>query len=321
MTQDNAKPKGAPKVSVLVPVYNGGRFLGECLDSILAQDFADMEILLVDDASTDGSAKTIEQYAVRDPRLRYWRNSRTLGLTANSNACLRVASGEYIKFVHQDDKLLCRSAIRKLVAALDAHPGVVLAACRQHVTGTPVHPIILSDQVRLLNGQKLILAGLERNTNLVGQPSLTLFRRSHAARGFDERFTGHMDIEMWCHLLEQGDFIYLPEPLATWRVHAGQQTSRLQNAAAGRREQILFLETCYAKPWIRDAASSRLLFTQIYQLRKQNDRHAEGLARKLTGRISAIRYRQLWLSHKCLTPLRKLACKFTGQNPASRPAV
>ena len=59
------------KVSVLVPVYNGEAFLAECLDSILAQDFADMEILISDDGSTDGTRQIIEEFAVRDGRIRH----------------------------------------------------------------------------------------------------------------------------------------------------------------------------------------------------------------------------------------------------------
>ena len=68
------------KVSVLVPVYNGEAFLAECLESVLAQDFADMEILIADDASTDGSAAMVERYAAKDSRIRWWKNPDNLGL-------------------------------------------------------------------------------------------------------------------------------------------------------------------------------------------------------------------------------------------------
>ena len=62
-----------PKVSVLVPVYNGEKYLRECLDSILAQDYASVEILVADDGSNDGSAALLADYAVRDPRIRWWK--------------------------------------------------------------------------------------------------------------------------------------------------------------------------------------------------------------------------------------------------------
>src|SRR5882724_2084405 len=107
------------KVSVLIPTYNSERYLSECLDSVLAQDFADLEILVSDDQSTDGTLKIIESYAGRDVRIRWWQNRKNLGLPGNHNACLLQARGEYVKYVHADDKLLSSSAIKKMVAALD----------------------------------------------------------------------------------------------------------------------------------------------------------------------------------------------------------
>ena len=309
-----------PKVSVLLPVFNGEQFLAECLDSILAQDFSDLEILITDDTSTDCSWRIVERFAARDRRIRRWKNPQRLGLTGNSNACLRAARGQYIKFIHQDDKLLCSSAIRKLVAALDNHPAAVLAASRQHVIGTKSRPVSFSERTALHNGQRVILASLERNSNLVGQPTLTLFRRSHARRGFDERFTGQMDFEMWCHLLEQGDFLYLDEPLATWRVHPNQATARRRKSGGDDQEQLLLLKTYFARPWLRQAASARLLFTQIYYLRKRYGRNADPLTREMMADLSVHRYLWLWLEHKISSPLRKASLRlkhFKSVEPAT----
>ncbi len=243
-----------PKVSVLIPVYNGGRYLAECLESVLAQDFGDLEILLSDDGSTDTSAGIIQGFAARDPRIRWWKNPRNVGLTANSNVCLRAARGDYLKFVHQDDLLLSPSAITKLAAALDEHPHAALAGCRQQLTGTNKRPTIFSERGGCFDGRKMIVASLEQNTNLIGQPTLTMFRRQQAQRGFDERFTGFMDFEMWCHLLEQGDFVYLPEALAAWRVHEHHQTARITANPERDLEHLRFMEIYYAKAWLKTAA-------------------------------------------------------------------
>jgi glycosyltransferase involved in cell wall biosynthesis len=268
--------KSALKMSVLVPVYNGERFLAECLDSILMQDFPDVEILVSDDHSSDGSAGLIEKYAALAPRIRWWRNPRRVGLTANSNICLREAKGEYIKFVHQDDKLLHPSALSKYVEALDNHSTAVLAGSRQHVTGKKLPPAIFRFQDSLYEGRQMIRNCFELNNNLIGQPSLTAFRRMAAGRGFDERFVGHMDFEMWCHLLEQGDYVHLNEPLATWRVHPGQQTAQFRNADY---DPLLLMETYYDKAWLQQTATSQLLFTQIYYLQKKFGSSADGLTR------------------------------------------
>ena len=79
----------------------------------MRQDFTSYELLIADDGSTDDSLAIIKSYAAKDPRIRWWQNPRNLGQTKNHNACLQEARGEFIKFVHQDDKLLSASAIKK----------------------------------------------------------------------------------------------------------------------------------------------------------------------------------------------------------------
>jgi glycosyltransferase involved in cell wall biosynthesis len=121
------------KVSVLVPVFNSETFLVECLESVLAQDFEDMEILIADDASTDGSAALVECYAARDARIRWWKNPRNLGLARNFNCCLQAARGDYIKYVLQDDKLISPLAIQSMAGMLDHHPEVSLVSSMSQV--------------------------------------------------------------------------------------------------------------------------------------------------------------------------------------------
>lgn len=299
------------KVSLLIPVYNGERNLVQCLDSVLAQDFRDLEILVSDDHSSDDSVGIVRNYAARDQRIRWWTNSRNAGLTANSNLCLKAAQGDYIKFVHQDDLLLHPTAVSKLVAALDQNPAVSLAACRQHLVGTRKAPLLFLHQAGVYSGRHLILASLERNTNLIGQPSLTLFRREQATRGFDEQFTGMMDFELWCHLLEQGDFAYLAEDLATWRVHEEQQTARDRASRNPNLEQLRFMEIYYAKPWLRQAATGRMLFAQIHYLEKRYGQQAWPLTKTMRAQLGPGRLAWHWLDHQVAGPVKKLARKLT----------
>lgn len=302
----------SPQVSVLVPVYNGARHLAECLESILTQDLKEMEILISDDGSTDASPQIIQTFAARDPRIRWWKNPRNLGLTANTNRCIREASGVYLKFVHQDDFLLSVSAVRKLVAVLEENPAATLAGSRQHLTGANSRPTIFLERSGGYDGKQMIITCLEQNTNLIGQPTLTLFRRRQAQRGFDERFTGFMDFEMWCHLLEQGDYAYLAEPLATWRAHAHHQTARTRTSGVPDYEHLRFMEIYYAKPWLRELATDRMLFTQIYYLRKLYGDAACGVTTPMRARLSTPRYARQWLQHKTGRPWRKLFRRLRG---------
>jgi glycosyltransferase involved in cell wall biosynthesis len=300
------------KVSVLIPTYNSARHLAECLDTALAQDFAGMEILISDDCSADETLKVIKTYAARDARIRWWQNPKNLGFVANHNFCLQSARGDYVKFIHADDKLLSTSAIRKMADALDAHPAAVLVGCQQHLTGIKSAPTIFSSRSGLYDGKQMLVACWEQNTNLIGQPTLTMFRRSAAQRGFDPRFVGHLDYEMWFHLLGQGDFFYLAEILATWRVHETQQTARHEKNGPAYREHLLFVETYYAQPWMQRAATRRMLFTQIYYLEKNYGGQAGRVTAAMRAQLSARHFAWQWLRHKISQPFRKLRHK-TGR--------
>lgn len=297
------------KVSVLIPTYNSEPHLSECLDSVLAQDFADMEILLTDDGSTDQTAKIIETYAVRDARIRWWQNPANLGIVGNHNEILRRAQGDYVKFLHADDKLLAPYALSKMAVTLEENPSVVLVGCRQHLTGAKSRPLIFSNRSGRFDGKRMIVASLEQNTNLIGQPSLTMFRRRAAQRGFDPRFTGHLDFEMWCCLLEQGDFFYLAEDLATWRVHGNQQTARHEKHRIAEHEHLLFMQEFLAKPWLQNAATQRMWFAQTYYLRKKYGAQADSVIATMQEKLAPGSYSWQLLKHKCARPLQNLAQK------------
>src|ERR1035441_7330528 len=103
-----------PRISVLIPTYNYARYLPEAIESVLEQDLRDLEVLISDDGSTDGSAEVIACYAAKDSRIRFQIHPANLGMVQNWNWCLSAARGEYIKFLFGDDKLASRQALRKL---------------------------------------------------------------------------------------------------------------------------------------------------------------------------------------------------------------
>ncbi len=92
-----------PKVSVIVPIYNVEDYLVECLDSVITQTYEDLEIICIDDASTDGSMGILKEYAYRDSRIVILQNTQNRGLSYSRNIGLEYASGEYILFVDSDD--------------------------------------------------------------------------------------------------------------------------------------------------------------------------------------------------------------------------
>ena len=92
------------KISVIVPVYNVAAYLPECLESILGQDFKELEVILIDDGSTDNSGAICDEYAAKDPRV-VVIHQKNSGAAAAKNAGLRVATGKYLSFVDSDDYL------------------------------------------------------------------------------------------------------------------------------------------------------------------------------------------------------------------------
>ena len=94
-----------PKLSIIIPVYNVEPYLRECLESVLQQDFSEMEIVCVDDCSTDSSAEILQEYGKKDPRIHIFRHERNRGLSAARNTGLAYAGGKYVWFVDSDDMI------------------------------------------------------------------------------------------------------------------------------------------------------------------------------------------------------------------------
>jgi glycosyltransferase involved in cell wall biosynthesis len=121
-----------PLVSVGIPVFNGERYVGEALDSVLAQDYPHLEVLVSDNASTDGTEAILRRYARIDPRIRYWRNPENVGVVKNFGRALAEARGRYFTWLAADD-LLCAQYVSRTVAFLEANPDVVLCASDTHI--------------------------------------------------------------------------------------------------------------------------------------------------------------------------------------------
>ena len=104
-------------ISVIIPAYNAERFLGKSLDSILAQTYRELEVIVVNDASTDGTAAVIDYYASRDRRVRAVHKTANEGVSYARNDGLDLATGEYVMFLDSDDWLdvdICRLAVEEM---------------------------------------------------------------------------------------------------------------------------------------------------------------------------------------------------------------
>jgi glycosyltransferase involved in cell wall biosynthesis len=115
-----------PRLSVGLPVYNGEKYICEAIDTLLAQTYGDFELIISDNASTDATEEICRTYVRQDPRVRYLRQPRNIGLSPNHNFVADQARGELFKWAAADD-LYGPELLRSCVEALDKHPEAVLA--------------------------------------------------------------------------------------------------------------------------------------------------------------------------------------------------
>lgn len=115
-----------PRVSIGMPIYDGEKYLSEALDSLLSQTFSDLEVVISDNASTDGTERICKDYQTKDPRIRYYRNEKNLGAAWNFNKVLTLSSTQYFKWAATDD-LCAPDFLEKCIAVLDRDPSVILA--------------------------------------------------------------------------------------------------------------------------------------------------------------------------------------------------
>lgn len=201
----------SPKVSVLMAVHNGEKYLGEAIESILRQTFTDFEFIVVDDASTDRSFEIAGAYT--DPRMVLVRNERNLGLTASLNRGLSLARGQYVARMDCDDISLPERLARQ-VAFMDANPDV--GAC-----GTWALDI---DREGKVIGRREVPLG-EHLNNFYWRESLihpaSMFRFDPAAGPrYDTAARYSQDYDLWFRIRAARLRLWnLPEPLLLYRVH------------------------------------------------------------------------------------------------------
>ncbi len=205
-----------PLISVIVPVYNVGDYLHDCLASILAQSYRDIEVILVDDASTDGSDRLCDTYAARDQRVQAVHLSANSGPSAARNEGIRRARGEYIVFVDADDTVEPR-LIETLYTNL-AETGADISICG-------------ADGIQLQSGPARVYTRAEAVGRLAkGAPfNHVPWGKLYKARlvkrcPFDEKVFYSEDLLFLYGLLKQaGQVSYLPEALCHYTQREGSQ--------------------------------------------------------------------------------------------------
>lgn len=234
----------APAVSICMPAFNAAKWIAAAIESALAQTYEDFELVVADNASSDETVAIVRSFG--DPRIRVETAERTIGAVANHNRAVRLAGGEYVKFLHADDLLLpdCIEAMAGL-AREDPRIGLVFAA-RDVIVEEPegrdwaarfarpherLHGLVRVTEGRALLGQ-LLDAGVEENW--IGEPSAVLLTRACLAGVglLNTRLHQIADLELWLRIMATHRVGFIERPLSVYR-HHGQSGTAL-NARVGR---------------------------------------------------------------------------------------
>ncbi|MEG4960848.1 MULTISPECIES: glycosyltransferase [unclassified Microcoleus] len=242
-----------PLVSICIPTYNGAAFIGEAIQSAIAQTYPNIELIVSDDGSTDCTIAIAQSFQLQtsvDFRIVLHRN---YGLSQNWNFCISQAKGQYIKFLFQDD-LLAPECIEKMVAVAQQSPkiGMVFSPRGITIAEDESNPILrrasqsIKDLHKSWSNLKSIQPGkelladtncLSNPINKIGEPSTVLIAaRVFTEIGlFDSGLSQYVDLDMWWRIMGNYHIGFLDEKLSSLRIHPEQQTWK--NFAAGENHK------------------------------------------------------------------------------------
>lgn len=228
-----------PRVSVVIPAYNNAAYIVETMDSVLAQDYTDFEVIVADHSSTDDTAALLQRYA-GDPRVQLLSTEAGGGALRNWNRVSQAATGELFKLVCGDD-LLAPTALTQQVAAFDAHPTAVLVAAQRDIIDHHGNPVVrgrgLAGLRGLVSGEVAARRAVRVGSNIFGEPACVLIVRAALERvgWWDSEFPYLIDQASYIAIMLDADVVALPTTLASFRISAGQWSvalARQQTAQA-----------------------------------------------------------------------------------------
>ena len=287
----------SPTVTVMIPSYNYAQYLVECVTSALDQPGVDVDVALVDNASTDGSLALAERLAEAHANVRLIRYPDNQGIICSLNRCYAEVKGDYALLLCADDRLVS-GALARSVELLETHPSVgmvygpaldfssIEAVDVGQLSGTPGAPL-------LYDGVAWIDDRCRAGTNPIRTPEVLMRASTIAAVGgrLDPRCPHTSDLNMWLRLASKGDVAFLPgPPVALYRRHDDNHSNAFNFSARRDLEArwasfSAFLETVADRPehsrWERTArgtlaAEARYSATRAYS-RPDADASADGV--------------------------------------------
>jgi glycosyltransferase involved in cell wall biosynthesis len=251
-----------PFVSVLTPVYNGEKYLSECIESVLAQEYGNWEYVIVNNCSADRSLEIARDYEKEDSRVRLYNNEKFLNMAQNWNHTLKQMSSEskYCKIVHADDWLF-PNCLTDMVRLAEVNPSAgivgsyVLEGNRVKGTGLPYPSTVIP-------GHEVCRYSLLGKIPYVfGSPTSLLIRSGLIRKSepfYNDRYFQLLDQTACYDVLEHTDFGFVHQILTYSRLHEESQTSSASRVNRLMLEQLIFLEE-YGPKYLTNEELKKLL--------------------------------------------------------------
>ena len=270
-----------PKVSFVVPSYNLGHLLPDCVNSILSQTYKSLELIIMDDCSRDETPEVVKSF--RDDRVRYVRNAENLGVCGNFNKGIESAGGDYIWIISADDRLRRDYAVERFVAFMDNEPKIGFAFC----------PTVDIEGGRETDIPKRMCHGAEDRV-IRGHDFFRMLQKSYCLSAsamvrrecyqhlgmlpVDLDFAG--DWYLWCVFCLYHDVGYIAEPMVNYRIHDLQTTSIMTRDVPHNCRNMSIAARWRAKEKAKMAGHESLVRACV-----------EGISKEYTGRLtSKLRY-------------------------------
>ncbi|PLT27789.1 glycosyltransferase family 2 protein [Peribacillus deserti] len=206
--------KGEIKVTVLMPVFNGEKYLKQAIDSILSQTYKNFEFLIIDDGSKDKSIKIIKKY--KDPRIRLVRNKKNIGLIKTLNKGLSLSRGKYIARMDCDDISL-PERLEKQVEFMEQHPDIGVCGTALELIDKEVKWYYPTDP-DYLKCKLLFICCIPHPT--------VMFRKKVLENIKYRKYEHAEDYYLWVALSEKTKLVTLPEVLLKYRQHPNQVSNK-----------------------------------------------------------------------------------------------
>lgn len=227
-------PKKNPKVSVLMPAYNVEQYIAEAIESILNQTFTDFEFIIINDGSTDNTAKIVKQYAAQDKRIKFVNNKKNQGLITVLNQGLDLCSGEYIARFDSDD-ISHPTRFEKQVTYMDAHPECGVCSTWSKTFGEThgssvlyANPPVVKLLDLLLYGSKVVHSSAMLRTSVVREYGIK----------YDMAYPHAEDYAIWAEFAKRTQIHNLQEVLLDYRWHETNVSIKYAKIQADSAERV-----------------------------------------------------------------------------------